>query len=273
MHQQARVTGHVAHPNVVSVLDLGEDHGAPYAVMELLEGATLTADARLASLDRRLDVMRQVCDGLLAAHEYGVVHGALKPSHVFIRANGTVKLLDFGADDREGPYKAPELKAGQRATERSDVYSAGATFGLMLSDDTPDALRRSVTKALQADPRQRHAGVAELRAEIDRVRESRENDRLRVVSAAVDRYRDIEALVAQHRTIGRQLGLPSIEHESDARLARLATSFPEFARAGLVGVDELDSVRAADALARLQRFHNDVAVELSVLRAATGGRR
>ena len=213
--------------------------------------------SRPAAPDRRLDVMRQVCDGRLAAHERGVVHGAIKPSHVFIQSDGIAKLLDFGSDERSGPYTSPEQMTGKVATERSDVSSAGATFHLMLSDDTPDALRNTVRKAVQTGPQRRHGGVAHLRAEIDQLRHGRQGDGQRVMTAAFDRYRDIESLLAQRRAHGRQLGLSAIEHECDATLARRTADCPEFARAGLdlSYVGDIDASGASDVLIQLQLFH------------------
>ena len=80
--QKSEMTGQVTHPNVVTVFDRGEDHGRPYVVMELLEGASLAEflqrpDAQ--SLQAKTALMLQVCDGLQAAHDRGVVHGHLKP--------------------------------------------------------------------------------------------------------------------------------------------------------------------------------------------------
>ena len=294
VHQQARLTGQVAHPNVVSVLDLGDENGAPFAVMELLEGVTLAEDSRVAPLDRRLDVMLQVCDGLQAAHAAGVTHGAVKPGHVFLQDDGVVKLLDFGGDSQA--YASPEQSRDLRATERSDVFSAGATFHFLLTHrapfesraaaiadqppairqaDAPEALSRALLKAMEKDPQRRHSSINHLRAEIEQVRRGRQGDRQRVLIAAFDRYRDIEALLAQRRALGRRLSMPAIERECDTQLTRLATRFPEFARAGLDinQVGDVDPARASEALAELQLFHNDVAAEVSVLRAASGERR
>jgi hypothetical protein len=107
------------------------------------------------------------------------------------------------------------------------------------------------------------------------VRQSRHGDRQRVLIAAFDRYRDIEALLGQRRALGRRLGLASIESECDAKLAQLATAFPEFARAGLDinNIGDIDPARANAALTELQVFHNDVAAEIAVLKAASGVRR
>lgn len=285
VHQQARVTGQVAHPNVVSVLDLGEDGGRPFAVMELLDGTPLP-HAPVPTLDERFTVMRQVCDGLQAAHDRGVVHGGMKPGHVFVQNDGVVKLIDFGSDGRGHVFTSPEQNAGVVADQRSDVYSAGATFHFLLtgrpphppsitSMQAPEALSRAILKAVETEPSRRQSSINHLRAEIDQVRQSRIGDKQRVLIAAFDRYRDIEQLLAQRRALGRRLGMPAIERECDAKLASLAAGFPEFARAGLDinQVGDIDPARANEALAELQLWHNKVAAEIAVLRSASGVKR
>jgi serine/threonine protein kinase len=295
VHQQARVTGQVAHPNVVSVLDLGEDWGHPYVAMELLAGASLDQGGAvmLRSLDARLQAMEQVCAGLQAAHELGIVHGHVKPSHVFVSSDGAVKLLDFGAGDgRPDAYAAPEQVSGEGASERSDVFSAAAVFHFILTgrqpfnsnaavitdpppaipdSAAPEALSRTLLKALDKTPARRHQSVNHLRAEIEQVRVARQGDRDRVVKAAFDRYRDIESLLAERRALGKRLGIAGVERECDQALARLAAAFPEFARgdAGAV-VANADMASASDALQRLQLWHNEVLAAVSVLK--TGGR-
>ena len=286
VHQQAKVTGQVAHPNVVSVLDLGEDAGVPYAVMELLEGAPLSPETSLPTLDRRLDVMRQVCDGLQAAHDRGVVHGGMKPGHVFIQPDGIVKVIDFGSDGRGHVFTSPEQSAGVPGDQRSDIYSAGATFHFMLtgraphppsltSTQAPEGLSRAVLKAVETEPQRRQTSINHLRAEIEQVRQGRQGERHRVLNAALDRYRGIEALLAERRALGRRLRMASIEGECDGKLAELAAMFPEFARAGLDinEVGDIDAARVAAALTELQLFHNEVAAEIAVLKAASGVRR
>ena len=285
VHQQARMTGQVAHPNVVSILDLGEDQSQPFAVMELLEGESLASPSP-RSLEQQFDVMLQVCDGLHAAHDVGVVHGGMKPAHVFVQNDGVVKLMDFGSEGRGHVFTSPEQSAGIPGDRRSDIYSAGATFHFLLtgrgphppsitSSQAPEGLSRAVLKALENEPGRRQTSINHLRAEIDQVRQSRAGDRQRVLIAAFDRYRDIEALLAQRRALGRRLGMETIERECDAKLATLAAGFPEFARAGLDinNVGDIDPARASEALAELQVLHNTVAAEVAVLRSASGVRR
>lgn len=284
VHQQARQTGQVAHPNVASVLDLGEEGGHPFAVMELLEGQALTPAMR--PLEQQIDLMRQVCDGLQAAHDRGVVHGGIKPGHVFVQNDGVVKLIDFGSGGRGHVFTSPEQEHGVPANDRSDIYSTGATFHFLLtgraphppsisSTQAPEGLSRSILKAVEAEPQRRHSSIKLLQAEIEQVRQSRAGERQRILVAAFDRYRAIEELLGQRRALGRRLGNPDIERDCDAKLAGLAAGFPEFARAGLDinEVGDIDPVRAADALAQLQILHNDVAAEISVLRSASGVRR
>jgi serine/threonine protein kinase len=295
VHHQARITGQVAHPNVVSVLDLGEDQGRPFVAMERLDGAAL--DAGAGSLEARLDLMAQVCGGLQAAHDRGVVHGHLKPGHVFVTSTGIAKLMDFGAGlGRPDAYASPEEVRGLAASNRSDIFSAAAVFYFLVTGRAPfasnhavtaeqpaaighgvapDALSRVLLKALDKDPDRRHQSVNHLRAEIDQVRAGRRGDLDRILKAAIDRYRAIEALVAERRALGRRLGLAAIERECDARLAQLASAFSEFARAGLEldGLAVIDAARASEALAQLQTWHNEVLAEVSVLKAVGGGRR
>jgi serine/threonine protein kinase len=296
VHQQARLTGQVAHPNVVSILDLGEHDGDPFAVMELLDIAPLTTASPLASLDRKLDVMRQVCDGLQAAHDRGVTHGGLKPSHVLLQSDGVVKLIDFGVEKRADVFASPEQLARERVTDRTDIFSAAATFHFLLTGrapfaspaattteqpqsistaDAPETLGRALLKAMDKEPPRRHQSFNHLRAEIDQVRQAGLGDRQRVLVAAFDRYRDIQTLLAERRALGRRLGLAAIERECDDKLARLAAGFPEFARAGqdVNDVGDLDPSRATEALVRLQSWHNDVVAELAVLRVASGAQR
>lgn len=298
VHQQARMTGQVAHPNVVTVLDLGEEAGRPYVAMELLEGAPLDEGGAVTarSLDSRLDIMEQACLGLVAAHERGVVHGHLKPSHVFVTSTGIVKLTDFGAGDgRPDTYASPEQVKGLGASVPSDVFSAAAVFHYLLtgrapfashaavladpppalsSTAAPEALGRTILKALEKDPARRHQSINHLRAEIEQVRAGQRGDRDRIVKAAFDRYREIESLLEQRRGLARRLGMPGAERECDVAVAKLAAGFPEFAWAGKDGaaIGPMDQARAVDALERLKAWHNEVLADVTVLRAAGGER-
>jgi serine/threonine protein kinase len=149
--QEARTVNRVRHRNIVEVTDFVElDDGTTYIIMELLTGASLGAWARDGiDLPRALAVLVQICDGLGAAHQVGVVHRDLKPDNVIVvpTSDGAdlVKLLDFGVakllnreDEDVGfqtaagsvigtpAYMSPEQAGGMVIDARSDIYSLGA---------------------------------------------------------------------------------------------------------------------------------------------------
>src|SRR5262249_8702731 len=96
--QEARASGMLNHPNILTIFDIGTHNGAPYIVSELLEGATLREQLRgvAAPLRRANDYVVQMARGLAAAHEKGIVHRDLKPENLFITKDRRLKILDFG---------------------------------------------------------------------------------------------------------------------------------------------------------------------------------
>jgi tetratricopeptide (TPR) repeat protein len=130
----------IAHPNIVPILEFGELDGdrKPYLVTALLPGTTLedlirTASHRL-SLDRTIDIISQVCCGLKAAHERGLIHGDLKPSNIFLTDDNEVRITDFGllqlmssdaarSQKRNLLYMSPEQISGQSLAAASDTFS------------------------------------------------------------------------------------------------------------------------------------------------------
>ena len=151
--REARATARLTHTNVARVYDFGRDGGAPFLVMELLEGETLAA--RLASGPlppaEAARVAAAVADALEAAHQRGIVHRDVKPSNIMLTPGGEVKVLDFGiaaaADETHSTtgsglyatvaYVSPERVAGEPATPASDVYSLGAVLYELLCGRPP----------------------------------------------------------------------------------------------------------------------------------------
>ena len=139
-HNEVRLARQVSHPNVCRVYDIGEVDGQHFLSMEYVDGEDLaTLIRRIGHLpqDKGLDIARQLCAGLAAAHDRGVIHRDLKPSNMMLDGRGRVRITDFGlarlAAEQEGPevgvgtpaYMAPEQLAGGQATEQSDIYSLG----------------------------------------------------------------------------------------------------------------------------------------------------
>jgi serine/threonine-protein kinase len=139
-HNEVRVARQVSHPNVCRVHDVGEVEGQPFLSMEYVDGENLaTLLKRIGRLpeDKAVELARQLCAGLAAAHERGVLHRDLKPQNVMIDGRGQVRITDFGLaghaetfrgdDIRAGTpaYQAPEQSAGKEVTTRSDLYALG----------------------------------------------------------------------------------------------------------------------------------------------------
>ena len=96
--QEARAAAALNHPNILAVFDIGDEHGTPYIVSELLEGETLRERLNEGPLPVRkaVEYAAQLAQGLAAAHARGIVHRDLKPENVFIATGDRLKILDFG---------------------------------------------------------------------------------------------------------------------------------------------------------------------------------
>jgi serine/threonine-protein kinase len=139
-HSEVRVARQVSHPNVCRVFDIGDAEGIPFLTMEYVDGEDLSSlIRRIGRLpqDKAIEIFRQICAGLSAAHERGVVHRDLKPANLMLDGAGKIRVTDFGlaavaatiqgAEVRAGTpaYMAPEQLAGKEVTIKSDLYSLG----------------------------------------------------------------------------------------------------------------------------------------------------
>jgi eukaryotic-like serine/threonine-protein kinase len=152
--REARHAGHIAHPNIVAVFDVGQDGPDYYIVMELVDGPSL---ARVLAAEGVLDPRRAVgiaieaADALHAAHERGIVHRDVKPGNLLVDRGERVRLADFGiaralasaAVTVPGtvlgsvPYLSPEQARGEEATAASDQFSLGVVLFEMLTGQHP----------------------------------------------------------------------------------------------------------------------------------------
>lgn len=136
-HNEVRTARQVSHANVCRVYDVGEVDHQIYLSMEYIDGEDLaTLLRRIGRLpeDKAVEIARQICAGLAAAHERGVIHRDLKPANVMIDGDGRARVMDFSlaavgevTDIRSGTpgYMAPEQLAGREVTLKSDIYSLG----------------------------------------------------------------------------------------------------------------------------------------------------
>lgn len=140
VENEVRLAREVSHPNICRVYDLGAVDGAPFISMEYVDGEDLASLLRRVGRltdARAIDIARQICAGLAAAHVHGVRHRDLKPANVMIDQKGRVRITDFGlaamaghvarSEIRAGTprYMSPEQLAGVAVNEKSDIYSLG----------------------------------------------------------------------------------------------------------------------------------------------------
>ncbi len=171
-YAEVRIARQVSHPNVCRVYDVGEIHGRHYLSMEYVDGEDLASLLkRIGRLppDKALEISRELCAGLSAAHDRGVLHRDLKPANVMVDGRGRARITDFGlavaaSDVVEGEvsgtpaYMAPEQLAGKGASVRSDVYALGlvlyelSTGRKVFDGASLDELRRKHTEEAPTAP-------------------------------------------------------------------------------------------------------------------------
>jgi serine/threonine protein kinase/RNA polymerase subunit RPABC4/transcription elongation factor Spt4 len=137
-HAEVRLARQVSHPHVCRVYDIGEVGGRHFLSMEYVDGEDLaTLLHRIGRLPsaKGIEIARQLCAGLAAAHDKGIVHRDLKPANVMIDRHGRARITDFGlavlgeesgAEVAGTPaYMSPEQLVGKPATVQSDLYALG----------------------------------------------------------------------------------------------------------------------------------------------------
>lgn len=207
-HREAQTVAMLSHPNIVQIIDKGEDQGILYFAMEYVEGTSLDVvlRQRRLSLQEVVQVIKQIGRGLAAAHRAGVVHRDLNPRNILVSPTlSIVKLADFGISRVESVtrnlgtiatrdftlgsmhYLAPEQAVDASAVDhRADIYSLGVVFyealtGRMplgkfslpseLNRELPSEIDPVVLKCLATEPDKRYATVGQLLEDIDKLEE------------------------------------------------------------------------------------------------------
>jgi eukaryotic-like serine/threonine-protein kinase len=170
LKQEIRLARKITHRNVVRTHDLGEADGLRFLTMEYVPGTTLRdiLDRKgTLALSPGLQIAKQLCRGLAAVHEAGIIHRDIKPPNIMVLPNGLVKLMDFGiARATEGAdpetqgdrtvgtpfYMSPEQAVGRELDVRSDIYSVGVVLYELFTGTRPiegrnpgEVLRRQVS--------------------------------------------------------------------------------------------------------------------------------
>lgn len=152
--REALATSELSHPNIVSVFDVGTDHGLPYMVMEYVKGPDLKDYIRENSpipLPQVIKIMDQILSAMELAHKHNVIHRDLKPQNILMDEKGNIKIADFGiavalnqsaitqTNSVLGSvhYMSPEQTRGGMVTKQSDIYSLGIILYEALTGHVP----------------------------------------------------------------------------------------------------------------------------------------
>ncbi|HSC90020.1 MAG TPA: protein kinase [Gaiellaceae bacterium] len=220
--REARAVAQLSHPNIVTVIDRGEDEGRQFIVFEYVAGQNLKELVEREGalpVRRALELAIEVGDGLAAAHRSGVVHRDVKPQNVLLNGDGRAKVTDFGiARSLEvehgmtqtgtvlgtSNYIAPEQASGQPVDERTDVYSLGVVLFELLTGDVPFPGENFVAVALR-HVHEPPPSVAELRPDVplrvagavERALAKDPGGRFPTMAALVDELRACAAALAE----------------------------------------------------------------------------
>ena len=218
--REARSAGRLNHPNIVTIFDVGQEGGAAYIAMELLEGPSLhqmLKERQRIPFHTAADIIAQVADALHHAHGFSIVHRDVKPANVVVAPSGRAKLTDFGvayvaASDvtQNGSalgsprYMAPEQVLGQPIDARADIFSLGVVLYELLTRRTPfewpgDTTVYALMQRIAGEP---HPPLRQIDAEIpagfdrimDRALAKRPQDRYQSASEFASDLRNYHSL-------------------------------------------------------------------------------
>lgn len=207
--REARAAAATNHPNIITIYDIIETDGRLCIIMEYVSGQSLREIISRDSLtlDKIVDIISQISQGLMQAHKQRITHRDIKPENIIINSNGIVKILDFGLAKLQGVskltkdetmlgtthYMSPEQITGQEVDHRTDIWSLGIIFyelitnkppfegdydqavsyailneePLELKDDIPEYITDIVYKCLAKNPDARFNNIGEIIGKLD----------------------------------------------------------------------------------------------------------
>jgi len=251
--QEARAASALNHPNIITIFDIGEADGTPYMATEFIDGETLRQ--RLAKgplrLSEVLEYAIQTAGALAAAHQAGIVHRDIKPENIMLRADGYVKVVDFGLaklTDRTpapgdsgtvlmGPavttmgtvmgtaqYMSPEQARGQAIDGRTDIFSFSVVLYEMLAGRPPftgETPSHQIVAILEKDPPPLAASGLTLPPDLEAI------VRKGLAKPLDQRYQSMQEMLADLKGIAKRIDLEQTLHESGRFIPSSAVTSPQ----------------------------------------------
>lgn len=212
--REALAASSLSHPNIVEMYDVGEDNGNYYIVMEYVEGRTLKQLLKKRghlTVGEAVDIMLQLTDGMMHAHDSYIIHRDLKPQNIMIQENGQIKITDFGiamalnstqltqTNSVMGSvhYLPPEQASGKGSTIKSDIYSMGILFYELLTGVLPFKGENAVEIALK----QMKEAIPSVRKQNPNIPQSVENIVIKATAKnPKNRYNDVREMYNELKT-------------------------------------------------------------------------
>ena len=281
--EERRILARLDHPGIARLVDGGITAGGlPYFAMELVEGEPIDryCESRQLTIEQRLDLFVHVCDAVSYAHQHLIIHRDLKPSNILVRADGQVKLLDFGIAKLLGSpgttdltrtefsamtpeFAAPEQVRGTSISTATDVYSLGVLLYMLLTGARPYDVRgkapaeieRIVCTELPTKPSLRApvAAARRLRGDLDIIvmtalqkDESRRYQSSAALAQDIQRYRQGRAILARPDSTSYRFG-------KFIRRNRTTVALSAATAIGLVGATVFSVVQMQEAKAQREQ--------------------
>ncbi len=151
--REAQAAAGLDHPNIAAIYEVGEYQSRPFYSMQVVEGQSLkdVITGKDLLVERILEIAIQVCEGLQAAHDKGIIHRDVKPSNILLDVHGRVRIVDFGLAAIKGSehltktgstlgtigYMSPEQVQGRETDHRSDLFSLGVVLYELITKQNP----------------------------------------------------------------------------------------------------------------------------------------
>ncbi len=226
-YREAQSAGGLSHPNITVIHDIGEHEEVPYIVMEFLSGTdlrTLMMQGAGLSLQEKLSIAEQMCQGLHYAHQHDIIHRDIKPDNVRVLDSGRVKVMDFGiarigsdnsstltaADKSIGTpkYMSPEQIEGGNIDRRADIFSFGVVFYELLTGTNPfegENVGATIYRIMDHDPTPLDIAASPVHADLQHILNKC------LAKKKENRYDNFGAVVADIRAAMENLGNEEVE--------------------------------------------------------------
>ncbi len=231
--REAQAAAALDHPNIAAIYEVGEYQNRPFYAMQVVEGRSLkeVIDDKDLPIDRIIEIAIQVCEGLQAAHNKGIIHRDIKPSNILIDDHGRVRIVDFGLATIRGSeqltktgstlgtigYMSPEQVRGDEIDQRSDLFSVGILIYEMVTTHNPfikDTEVGTTQAILDVTPQPMARFNREINQDFDRVI-------FRLLEKNADlRYQTAADLISDLKRTGTSAGL-SIASQGRSRLLKM----------------------------------------------------